>query len=170
MVFFSVVKFYVFLYFLGLILYYLYSKTKVEEFEFGENFLKDGCVPPEILKETNKHINPHLLELVKTKFFRYFKVNLESECPFWAQESICNSAGCSVCYCEDDEVPSVFREETTSKISDPVKYDKNFDPHIMKDDSEWDNYWNWRVEEYDIDSGVYVDIVDNIEAYTGYQG
>lgn len=30
--------------------------------------------------------------------------------------------------------------------------------------------WQWRVEEFENTEGVYVDLKDNVEAFTGYQG
>ena len=48
---------------------------------------------------------PVLEELVRTAFFRYFKVNLYCDCPFWPDDSMCSSRDCSVCECEPHEVP-----------------------------------------------------------------
>ncbi|KAJ9520475.1 hypothetical protein QJQ45_000233 [Haematococcus lacustris] len=56
------------------------------------------------------HINeqvvyPTLRQLVRTPFFRYFKVNLWCDCPLWPDDSMCAMRACSVCECEPHEVP-----------------------------------------------------------------
>lgn len=41
----------------------------------------------------------------ETRYFKYFKVNLEKECPFWVVQKTCGlSGGCSVCECDENEV------------------------------------------------------------------
>jgi hypothetical protein len=44
-----------------------------------------------------------------TPFFRTYRVNMERECPFWAQQRLCNNHKCSVCECSDEEIPSFWR-------------------------------------------------------------
>lgn len=53
--------------------------------------IDDQCRPVEELHRVNSEINPILNELKKSKFFRIFKVNLESKCPFWDAEGSCIS-------------------------------------------------------------------------------
>lgn len=49
---------------------------------------------------------PVLRDLVRQPFFRYFKVNLFCDCPFWPDDGMCMLRDCSVCPCEDHEVPA----------------------------------------------------------------
>lgn len=48
--------------------------------------IDEVCTPAEELYKVNEKINPILNSLKENKFFRIFKVNLESECPFWQAE------------------------------------------------------------------------------------
>lgn len=52
---------------------------------------------------------PVLSELVQQPFFRFFKVSLYDECPFWPDDGMCMLRDCSVCPCEDDEVPKPWK-------------------------------------------------------------
>lgn len=49
---------------------------------------------------------PILVELTATPYFRYFRVNLDTACPFWDENGECASEGCSICECEPTEIPS----------------------------------------------------------------
>lgn len=54
-------------------------------------------------------IGPILDKLVQSAFFRYFKVDLYCDCPFWPDDGMCAMRDCSVCECEEDEVPKIWR-------------------------------------------------------------
>mmetsp|Transcript_4860 Transcript_4860/g.7951 ORF Transcript_4860/g.7951 Transcript_4860/m.7951 type:complete len:469 (+) Transcript_4860:63-1469(+) len=53
-------------------------------------------------------ISPILSNLTSKPFFRYFKVDLETPCPFWDEEGLCMMEGCSVCTCDEDEIPKTW--------------------------------------------------------------
>jgi len=53
---------------------------------------------------------PLLLEITETSFFRYFRVDLERECPFWQTQGTCMMESCSVSCCKDEEVPRGWKE------------------------------------------------------------
>lgn len=78
------------------------------------------------MERANKQqFNPLLTEIVKTPFFRYFKVNLWCDCSFWPDDSMCMLRDCAVCECEDHEVPQVWKIEErqcTGKLQ-PVMLD-----------------------------------------------
>eukprot|EP01133_Synstelium_polycarpum_P004241 gene4241-4948_t len=50
----------------------------------------------------------------KTRFFKYFRVNLFAECPFWVVTQLCGNEGCGVCECDDNEIPLPWRLEDSS--------------------------------------------------------
>jgi hypothetical protein len=50
-------------------------------------------------------VQPILTNLVKTAFFRFFKVNIHCDCPLWPDDSMCMLQACSVCECDPNEVP-----------------------------------------------------------------
>ena len=68
----------------------------------------DGC-PAAQLEAANAQLAPILEDLVRTPFFRYFKVSLTCGCPFWREEDgMCALQDCAVCECPDTDVPPAF--------------------------------------------------------------
>ncbi|EGR33880.1 hypothetical protein IMG5_033320, partial [Ichthyophthirius multifiliis] len=100
---------------------------------------------------------------IHTKFFRTFKVNIESECKFFTIEGHCKSQGCAVCQCDDNNIPIPWKK------TDLVHTENYHNSNIIEKDTNEDEYF-WRVEEFEKDEGTYVDLKTNVEAYTGYQG
>jgi hypothetical protein len=50
-------------------------------------------------------------------FFRYFRVDLEKPCPFWNDEGgMCTNEGCSICPCEEGEIPKAWLQEQQEEI------------------------------------------------------
>ncbi len=73
-----------------------------------------GCDYTSVNKLNAKHLNPVLSQLVKTPYFRYFKVSLWCDCPFWPDDGMCALRDCSVCECpEDDEVARIWKQQDT---------------------------------------------------------
>ena len=68
-----------------------------------------GCDYVSVERVNKQQLNPLLSRLVKTPFFRYFKVNLWCDCSFWPDDSMCMLRDCSVCECDDSEIPSVWK-------------------------------------------------------------
>ena len=64
-----------------------------------------NCDFTSVNQAVTQFFDPLLQEITKTRFFRYFRVDLERECPFWQEEGSCMMEGCSVCACEEEEVP-----------------------------------------------------------------
>ncbi|CBJ32777.1 conserved unknown protein [Ectocarpus siliculosus] len=60
---------------------------------------------------TKSSFMPLLTKLQKRNFFKYFKVNLEKECPFWEEDGQCMMRDCSVCECSPEEIPKPWLEE-----------------------------------------------------------
>jgi hypothetical protein len=102
----------------------VYSKT-----------IEDCGIEARVLShENDQRLHGLLAQLRKTTFFRIFKVNLHSECLFWDEQAMCERRGCSVCTCEDDEVPGPFR------VSDQV--DRSIQLSFHKWNSEDRESWN----------------------------
>lgn len=53
----------------------------------------------------NNRITPRLKSLLVKDYFRFYKVNLRKECPFWNDDSKCAMRFCSVNPCEDKDIP-----------------------------------------------------------------
>lgn len=64
------------------------------------------CTYADVQRLNEQHVAPLVSQLVKTAFFRYFKVNIACDCPLWPDDSMCALKACSVCQCGDDEVPA----------------------------------------------------------------
>lgn len=43
-----------------------------------------------------------------SSFFRYFRVDFNSPCPFWEEEGTCSNEGCQICACEPNEIPKTW--------------------------------------------------------------
>jgi ERO1-like protein alpha len=67
------------------VFYYILPYKKVDL----SGKIDDCCCEYNYLRDFNNEINPILHELTQTKFFRLYKVNLDSSCPFWAQTHLC---------------------------------------------------------------------------------
>jgi ERO1-like protein alpha len=80
---------------------------------------------------------------------------------------ICNFHTCSICQCEESEIPLPWKQESSNDDIDrsiDEKFQKWFDKY---------NYSSpyWLVEnEIDSRNGIYVNLEKNPEAFTGYQG
>eukprot|EP01006_Ploeotia_vitrea_P046816 TRINITY_DN67063_c2_g7_i1.p1 TRINITY_DN67063_c2_g7~~TRINITY_DN67063_c2_g7_i1.p1 ORF type:complete len:429 (-),score=7.46 TRINITY_DN67063_c2_g7_i1:341-1603(-) len=126
--------------------------------------------------------------IVKRDYFRYFKANLEEECPYWAVHIMCTGAltdegqpiaPCHVCKCDENEIPfAVTQEEMCgsggiepqpqSPSISPV--DAFMDKKVLVDHTisrADEKGWMWKWDE---ENAVYVDLVRNPESYTGYEG
>ncbi|KAI4300046.1 hypothetical protein L6164_033464 [Bauhinia variegata] len=132
--------------------------------------------------ETVDHINnevlyPSLQELVKTPFFRYFKVKLWCDCPFWPDDGMCRLRDCSVCECPDNEFPESFKKPRRLSMDDLVcqegkpqaAVDRTLDSKAFRGWTETDNPWT-NDDETDNDEMTYVNLQLNPERYTGYTG
>jgi len=67
------------------------------------------CRADEVTSANHEHFRPLLRDLVRTQFFRYFKVDMHSECPFWQEDFQCSQQDCAVHECAPDEVPAPWR-------------------------------------------------------------
>ena len=59
----------------------------------------------------SKHLRVCIFIPVCRTYFRYFRVDFEKNCPFWSEYGQCNSESCSVCACDDGEVPEALQAE-----------------------------------------------------------
>uniref|UniRef100_A0A7N0RE63 Endoplasmic reticulum oxidoreductin 1 n=1 Tax=Kalanchoe fedtschenkoi TaxID=63787 RepID=A0A7N0RE63_KALFE len=117
--------------------------------------------------ETVDHLNeevlhPALQELVKTSFFRHFKVKLWCNCPFWPDDGMCALEDCSVCDCPEKEFPESFRKPNHKgwvEVDNP-----------WTNDDETDNGAYFLPHFSQSSEMTYVNLQLNPERYTGYTG
>ncbi len=50
------------------------------------------------------------MKLLPRPFFRYFYIDLDKPCPIWHEEGECMMEACSVCTCDESEVPKSWHE------------------------------------------------------------
>lgn len=134
-----------------------------------EGKIDDCCTDFRDIDTINDKIHPVLLKLVETSFFRRFKVDLQAKCPFWALNEICkNPKSCGVCYCDEKDIPLNWKQEDQKifergRISPAVT-------EFYQEKADEVGTDHWGLSEPDTNRSVYVDLVKNVESYTGYQG
>ncbi|WAR18443.1 ERO1B-like protein [Mya arenaria] len=141
----------------------------------------------------NDQIYPRMKSLLSRNFFRYFKVNLHKECPFWADDSRCAMKNCAVEMCTQDDLPFGLKEEEDKESENkyiekaqsedcPTKADVtlgDIDTTISKESQQafkdWTKYDDAQETFCELDDDTtgncdYVDLLLNPERYTGYKG
>ncbi|OZC12517.1 endoplasmic oxidoreductin-1 family protein [Onchocerca flexuosa] len=73
------------------------------------------CTAESIDDFNNYEVFPILQQLLTRDFFKFYKVNMEKECPFWPDDRMCMSKECGIGYC-DDEVPSGLKQPVTISV------------------------------------------------------
>ncbi|XP_028804553.1 endoplasmic reticulum oxidoreductin-2-like [Neltuma alba] len=140
--------------------------------------VEDCCCDYETVNHINVEVlHPSLQELVKTPFFRYFKVKLWCDCPFWPDDGMCRLRDCSVCECPENEFPELFKKPRRLPADDLIcqegkpqaAVDRTVDRRAFRGWTVTDNPWT-SDDETDNDELTYVNLQLNPERYTGYSG
>ncbi|KAJ8761914.1 hypothetical protein K2173_006516 [Erythroxylum novogranatense] len=142
--------------------------------------VEDCCCDYETVDRLNGQVlYPSLQQLVKTPFFRYFKVKLWCDCPFWPDDGMCRLRDCSVCECPESEFPASFKKAIYHGLSSEdlvcqegkpqAAVDRTLDRKAFREWTEIDNPWT-HDDETDNAELTYVNLQLNPERYTGYTG
>ncbi|XP_047334202.1 endoplasmic reticulum oxidoreductin-1-like [Impatiens glandulifera] len=139
--------------------------------------VEDCCCDYETADTINEEVlHPLLQELVQTPFFRYFKVKLWCDCPFWPDDGMCRLRDCSVCECPENEFPEPFKrlglpsDDLACQEGNPqAAVDRTLDNKAFRGWSVTDNPWT-NDDETDNAEMTYVNLQLNPERYTGYVG
>ncbi|KAI8524433.1 hypothetical protein RHMOL_Rhmol13G0149900 [Rhododendron molle] len=142
--------------------------------------VEDCCCDYETVDHLNEEVlDPLLQELVKTPFFRYFKVKLWCDCPFWPDDGMCILRDCSVCECPEHEFPEPLKRPSSLGLSSDdlvcregkpeAAVDRTLDTKAFRGWIEIDNPWT-NDDETDNGEMTYVNLQLNPERYTGYTG
>lgn len=145
----------------------------------------------------NIKVYPRLKSILNKDYFRFYKVNLKKECPFWSDDSRCALRFCHVKPCLEDEIPPGLKGEGVNHhdLEDmTVKYlqnSQNTDCEAEADDelgylnttisaSTYKDFELWKAYDDAQDNfctlpdedgdAQYVDLLLNPERYTGYRG
>lgn len=145
--------------------------------------VNDCCCEYESVNELNQeHLHPIVSEIVKTAYFRYFKVNLYCDCRLWPDDGQCSLEACSVCECDSVEVPAPWRDEegrypmgcNTAAIEHEFLVDRTVDPtikEVLVNLPGWRGFNNpWMAEDEQETEYSYINLLSNPERYTGYKG
>lgn len=90
-----------------------------------EGLISDcSCDFRSVDKSVTRFFSPLLENITSRTFFRYFRVNLEEPCPFWQEDGQCMMESCSVCTCEENEIPESWMDEA-SPLGLDLGYGKN---------------------------------------------
>ncbi|KAI9508229.1 endoplasmic oxidoreductin [Russula earlei] len=116
----------------------------------------------ETIESVNNVLYDQVHELVQTPFFKYFRVDLYRECPFWEENVFCMNRDCSIITVDESEIPEQWRAGTLSKLErrEDVRVDL---PGCYYRDSDF-------CFLDDMTEGDYVDLSLNPERFTGYVG
>ncbi|CEF64384.1 Ero1-like protein [Strongyloides ratti] len=127
----------------------------------------------------NRKIFPLIQNLLEKDSFKFYKVNMEKTCPFWADDRECGSKECGIENC-DDEVPEILKTPLTLHIGSSCGENSNsFDPldrsltEIDKayiESFEESTFSFCAMEDESEDGMHYVNLYKNPERYTGYKG
>lgn len=107
-----------------------------------------------------------LNQITASPYFRYFKVNSNKPCPYWAVSLLCTSAEnkCDVCKCDADSIPEALRaDDDMSDVGTP-------DGSVTETVSKPGNLDDWGMWQKSDDGAEFVDLVANPEGNTGFSG
>lgn len=123
------------------------------------------CTVQSIQDANHEHYFPVVNELAKKTFFRTFKVDLDSECPFWAMQVMCGaSGGCSVCKCDEKDIPIPWKITKVDRVNTFLGIGKERPkPWVDVDRDVW-------FPKPDERKMSYVNLQLNPETNTGYSG
>ncbi|XP_024376321.1 endoplasmic reticulum oxidoreductin-1 [Physcomitrium patens] len=138
-----------------------------------QGVVKDCCCDYGTVDLLNKEVlHPLLQELVRTPFFRYYKVKLWCDCEFWPNDGMCQLRDCSVCECPESEFPAAFRSSGHASCQEGTPegaVDRTVDAKAFQGWTDSDNPWTVD-DETESEDMTYVNLLLNPERYTGYKG
>jgi len=138
----------------------------IENYCAPSGLISDACCDYKTVENINNELFPRLQELVETDFFKYYKLNLYKECPFWHENGQCINQACAVETTDESNVPEMWR----SNVLGALQTSPNgllFQPFK---DCEF-KLQDFCVVEDETDSeGVFVNLLENPERFTGYAG
>lgn len=111
----------------------------------------------------NKKLFPPLHELVTTPFFKYYKVDLYRECPFWQENGFCMNRACGIEDTDESDIPEKWRAKALSAVQTGDMQGGVSGCYFRDDDFCF-------IEDDATNEGQYIDLSINPERFTGYAG
>lgn len=115
------------------------------------------------IDQTNANLRPALQKLIKSPFFRHFKLDLDKQCKFWNAQHFCATKNCAVEVLDNFNWTEVSDELTPSQLGQISREDAGHAEDCACEDLDY----------FQSDEGsdcVFVDLVENPERFTGYGG
>ncbi|CCM01496.1 uncharacterized protein FIBRA_03550 [Fibroporia radiculosa] len=117
----------------------------------------------ETVESVNDDLFSQLHALVETPFFKYFRVDLYRDCPFWQENGFCMNRECGITTVDESEIPEKWRAATLSRLETLTGDQRTILPGCYHRDSDY-------CFLDDMTEGDYVDLTLNPERFTGYTG
>ncbi len=137
---------------------------------------QSACTIGDIHSLNEKSVLPTIEDLTKSTFFKFFKVDLDAECPYWVIDKICKSgSSCTIGRCEEEEVPICVRDfDTNHKSLVSLPSGKVLPSQLPSTFEKWNdtdaNMWAYTQLDSCNPRSSYVDLRENVESNTGYAG
>ncbi|KAI7875420.1 endoplasmic oxidoreductin [Lichtheimia hyalospora FSU 10163] len=128
--------------------------------------IEDTCCDFRSVEELQRDAFDKIQSLVHSKFFRYYKINLWRECPFWNEDGFCMNRDCAVETTDESSLPEEWRQPALSAVQISPK-GSGFQP--FQECQYKDQDFCLLNDEFDSEC-VYVDLTENPERFTGYSG
>ncbi|KAA1089023.1 hypothetical protein PGT21_004415 [Puccinia graminis f. sp. tritici] len=131
--------------------------------------IQDTSCNFETIDEVNRKLHSEISDAVQLPIFRYHKVDLYRECPFWSEDGLCGNRACAVDELDQNDIPAYWRN---SELSDLKTSSLKDIPIDMKDKCvvKEQDYCVLDGDNGMPSNGVYVDLLANPERFTGYSG
>ncbi|KAF9355907.1 hypothetical protein BGX26_005982 [Mortierella sp. AD094] len=114
----------------------------------------------------NQEMRKQLQSLVQQKYFKFYKLNLYGTCPYWTENHLCMNKDCGVAVVDESTIPQEWTSAALGAISSPTN-GMNFQPFKSCQLKDQDFC---QVDDEAVSEGVYVDLMENPERFTGYSG
>ncbi|KAG0361748.1 hypothetical protein BG005_007454 [Podila minutissima] len=118
------------------------------------------------VETVNLEMRKQLHDIINTKYFKFYKLNLYGTCPFWTENHFCTNEDCSVATLDEKTIPEEWGSAALSALSSPMN-GMNFQPFKSCQLKDQDFC---QVDDEAKGEGVYVDLTENPERFTGYSG
>ncbi|KAI8993030.1 endoplasmic oxidoreductin [Trametes punicea] len=117
----------------------------------------------ETIESVTDDLYDELHALVETPFFKYFRVDLYRDCPYWQENGFCMNRECGITTVDESEIPERWRAAELSKLETPADDQRTELPGCYYRDSDY-------CFLDDMTEGDYIDLSLNPERFTGYAG
>lgn len=157
------------------------------------------CRISDLNELNNQRLYPLLRQIVQKNYFRFFPVNLKKKCQFWTDQGQCSLRSCAIKPCPVDKLPENLRETYNSNrlarasaaTNDEHSLEqcppadsnaslgvvnKNLSDEQKQTIEKWLRFDDIQAENFcDVDDETssetdYIDLLANVERYTGYSG